>query len=122
MDESPELAHKDNPPSAVQSLNTSISDEPMKPIEAMTKDGAPANLDPTMLDQEHGEATIEGSFISSAEPVSELHQSSAKHARVHFIEPVIPELEKSEDAFAYKTEHDVSFLTLSTQDSISLVL
>ncbi|KAJ5799870.1 uncharacterized protein N7518_001938 [Penicillium psychrosexuale] len=105
MDERPEPAREDNPSPPIQSLNPIISDEPTKPTEAMTGDGAPTNLDPTMPDQEHGEATEEASFISSAESVSELPQSSAKQARVHFIEPVIPELEKSEDAL--KTEHNV---------------
>ncbi|CAI7569161.1 unnamed protein product [Penicillium glandicola] len=107
MDESPDPTREDNSSTAaVQSLDSSVSEEPMKPTEAMaTGDGATVNLGPAIPDHEDAEATKQASFTSSPESRSK-RRSAVKHARVHFIDPVIsePDVNKS---VASKTQHNV---------------
>lgn len=113
MDDKPDPEREGNMPAATQSLDPSVP-ESIKPTEAMTGDSATANLGPTISDQEHGEATKEGTVASSSESVAKSRR--IKHARVHFVDPVTlakPELKKSDTAS--QTEHNVSILTLSNQ-------
>lgn len=120
MDDKPDPAREGNMSTVTQSLNLSVSEESIKPTEAMTGDGATANLGPTIPDQEHGEATKEGTVASSPESVAKWRR--IKHTRVDFIDPVTlakPELKKSDAAS--QTEHNVSILTLSNQIPIHLV-
>lgn len=122
MDDNPDPERKGNMSAATQSLDPSVSEESIKPAEAMTGNGADAtaNLGPTIPDQEYGEATKGGTVASS--PESAANSRRIKHAHVHFIDPVTlakPELKKSDAAF--QTEHNVSILTLSNQILIYLV-
>lgn len=125
MDDKPDPAHEGNMSADTQSLDTTVSGEPIKPTETMTGDGAgaTANLGPTILDQEHGEATKGGTVASSSSSSESAAKSCRiKHARVHFIDPVTlaqPELKKSE--VASQTEHNVSIPTLFNQIPIRLI-
>jgi hypothetical protein len=117
MDDKPDPAGKNNMSTATQSLDLSVSEESIMPTEAMTDDGATANLGPIIPDQEHGEAIKEGTVASSPELVPKSCQ--VKHSRVHFIDPVTlakPELKKSDAAS--QTKHHVSILTLSRSQYI----
>ncbi|KAJ5412870.1 hypothetical protein N7465_005175 [Penicillium sp. CMV-2018d] len=120
MDEKPDPEREGNMPAATQSLDPSVS-ESIRPTEAMTGDGATANLGPTISDQEHGEATKEGTVASSSESVAKSRR--IKHARVHFVDPVTlakPELKS--DA-ASQTKHNVEDpLVGSDQESNKQVL
>ena len=114
MDDIPKPTCEGNRSTVAQSLNFCLSDKPTKPTEAMAGDSAAANLDPTIPDQEHGEAAKEGSLTSSPESVSKPRRSSAQYASVHLIDSAMfakSELKKSE--VASKTEHNVSVLTAS---------
>ncbi|KAJ5401982.1 uncharacterized protein N7487_007878 [Penicillium crustosum] len=121
MDDKPDPAREGNMSADTQSLDTTVSGEPIKPTETMTGDGAgaTANLGPTILDQEHGEATKGGTVVSSSSSESAAKSCRIKHARVHFIDPVTlaqPELKKSE--VASQTEHNVEGpLVSSDQES-----
>lgn len=122
MDDKPDPEREGNMSAATQSLDPSVSDESIKSTEAMTGDdaGATANLGPTILDQEHGEATKGGTVSSSPESVAKSRR--IKHARVHFVDPATlakPELKESDTAS--QTERNVSILTLSNQTPIHLV-
>ncbi|KAJ5213652.1 hypothetical protein N7449_000821 [Penicillium cf. viridicatum] len=122
MDDRPDPAREGNMSTATQSLDLSVSEESIKPTEAMTGDGATANLGPTIPDQEHGEATKEGTVASSPESVAKSRR--IKHARVDFIDPVTlakPELKKSDAAS--QTEHNVEdALVSSDQEANKQVL
>ncbi|EKV15473.1 hypothetical protein PDIG_25940 [Penicillium digitatum PHI26] len=107
MDDIPKPTCEGNRSTVAQSLNFCLSDKPTKPTEAMAGDSAAANLDPTIPDQEHGEAAKEGSLTSSPESVSKPRRSSAQYASVHLIDSAMfakSELKKSE--VASKTEHN----------------
>lgn len=120
MDDKPDPERKDNMSAATQSLDPSVSEKSIKPTEAMTGDSVTVNIDPIILDQEHGEATNGGIVGSSSESDAKLPR--IEDARVHFIDPVTlakPELKESDAAS--QTEHNVSILTLSNQTPIHLV-
>ncbi|CAI7638644.1 unnamed protein product [Penicillium palitans] len=119
MDDKPDPEREGNMSAATQSLDPSVSDESIKSTEATTGDGAgaTANLGPTILDQEHGEATKGGTVASSPESVAKSRR--IKHARVHFVDPATlakPELKESDAAS--QTERNVEGpLASSDQES-----
>lgn len=122
MDESTEPAREGDLSTVAQALDSSAAEEPTKPTEAMTSDRVTANLGPTIPDQEHGEATKEGSLTSSPESGAKSRRTSPKYARVCFIDPVTPaKLEPKKSEVVSQTEHNVSVPTVSNQVPISLV-
>ncbi|KAJ5496865.1 Argonaute complex subunit Arb1 [Penicillium fimorum] len=116
MDDNLDLAREDNSSiEATQLLESSSSQELMKPTGAMaTDDGTTLHLGPANPDQVHIEATERES--STPQPESKLHRSSArpKVAHIHFLNPA--ELERLKVA-----SNDVSVPTRSDHVPITSV-